>query len=113
MAGKKGRSGGARRGAGRPRGSENKVNAEFRETVRLLLEENSGNVRAWLTDVANGRKGKVRGKKGLVYIVPPDPEAALHVLAKLAEFAAPKLNRTEHTGKDGKALLPAGIQILF
>ena len=31
----------------------------------------------------------------------PDPAKALDLLAKLAEFAAPKLGRVEHTGKDG------------
>ncbi len=31
----------------------------------------------------------------------PDPGRALDLLAKLAEFAAPKLSRAEVTGKDG------------
>lgn len=70
----------------------NKVTVEFRETVRKLLEDNSENVGRWLTLVAEG-DGTEQGK--------PDPAKALDLLAKLAEFAAPKLNRTEHVGEGG------------
>jgi hypothetical protein len=65
----------------------NKVTVEFRETVRLVLESNADNVGRWLTTVAEG-DGDVK----------PDPGKALDLLAKLAEFAAPKLARTEHVG---------------
>jgi hypothetical protein len=75
---------------GRPKGSENKVNREFRETVRKLLEDNSENVGEWLSQVATGSHGK-----------DPAPEKALDLLAKLAEFAAPKLGRVEHVGDGG------------
>lgn len=67
----------------------NKATVEFRETVRLLLESNSENVGRWLTLVAEG-DGTDRGL--------PDPGKALDLLSKLAEFAAPKLARTEHVG---------------
>lgn len=70
----------------------NKATQEFRETVRKLLEDNSENVGRWLTLVAEG-DGTDRGT--------PDPAKALDLLAKLAEFAAPKLNRTEHVGENG------------
>ena len=76
-------------GPGRPKGVPNKVTTEFRETVRQLLEDNAANVQKWLHDVAEGTHDK------------PDPGKALDLLAKLAEFAAPKLARVEHTGKDG------------
>lgn len=79
-------------GPGRPKGSTNKITREFRETVRLLLESNAENVGRWLTQVAEG-DGSERGK--------PDPAKALDLLAKLAEFAAPKLTRTEHVGDGG------------
>jgi hypothetical protein len=79
-------------GPGRPKGVPNKVTTEFRETVRRLLEDNSDNFGRWLTQVAEG-DGSENGK--------PDPAKALDLVAKLAEFAAPKLNRTEVTGKDG------------
>lgn len=75
---------------GRVAGTPNKVTQEFRQTVTALLEKNAANVDLWLQKVAEG-DGEVK----------PDPGKALDLLAKLAEFAAPKLNRTEHTGKDG------------
>ena len=75
---------------GRVAGQPNKATKEFRETVTALLSDNSANVGLWLSQVAEGFDD-----------VKPDPAKALDLLAKLAEFAAPKLNRTEHTGKDG------------
>lgn len=83
-------------GPGRPKGVPNKVTTEFRETVRKLLENNADNVGRWLTMVAEG-DGSENGK--------PDPGKALDLLAKLAEFAAPKLGRIEHTGADGGAII--------
>jgi hypothetical protein len=81
-----------RAGMGRPKGAVNKVTKEFRETVRQLLENNSENVGRWLLLVADG-DGTDHGK--------PDPGKALDLLAKLAEFAAPKLGRVEHVGDGG------------
>jgi hypothetical protein len=81
-------------GKGRKTGIPNKVTTEFRETVQRLLDDNRDNVGRWLTLVAEG-DGTDSGK--------PDPGKALDMLAKLAEYAAPKLARTEHTGKDGGA----------
>jgi hypothetical protein len=85
-------NGGARKGAGRPAGTPNRVTIEFRDTVRRVLEDNSENVGVWLSQVANGVGDK-----------PPAPDKALDLLAKLAEFAAPKLNRTEHANADGES----------
>lgn len=82
-------------GPGRPKGIPNKVTVEFRETVRKLLESNAENVGRWLTLVAEG-DGTDKGS--------PDPGKALDLLVKLAEFAAPKLNRTEVTGDGGGAV---------
>lgn len=81
-----------RAGMGRPKGSVNKVTQEFRETVRKLLEDNSENVGRWLLQVAEG-DGSENGRA--------DPGKALDLLAKLAEFAAPKLGRVEHVGDGG------------
>ncbi|SEF19434.1 hypothetical protein SAMN03159371_00130 [Variovorax sp. NFACC28] len=83
-------------------GTPNKATKEFRETVTKLLSDNADNVALWLERVAVGvepvldAEGNV-ARKG----VPPDPAKALDLLASLAEFAAPKLSRTELTGKDG------------
>jgi len=78
-------------GPGRPKGVPNKVTTEFRETVRKLLEDNSANVGLWLEQVASGGADPDKA----------DPGKALDLLAKLAEFAAPKLGRIEHTGEGG------------
>ena len=75
---------------GRVAGTPNKATVEFRATVTALLSDNAPNVAVWLGQVAEGH-GDAK----------PDPGRALDLLAKLAEYAAPKLNRTEHTGKDG------------
>lgn len=84
---------------GRVAGTPNKATKEFRDTVTALLEKNADNVAIWLEQVANG----IPESEG-VKPVAPAPEKALDLLAKLAEFAAPKLARTEHTGKDGESM---------
>ena len=86
--------GGARPGAGRPPGVANKATTEFRETVRRLLEDNSENFGRWLTLVAEGDGSE--GPSGK-----PNPGKALDIITGLAEFAAPKLARTEHVGDGG------------
>lgn len=75
---------------GRTAGTPNKATKEFRDTVAKVLETNAHNVSIWLAQVAMGH-GDVKA----------DPGKALDLLAKLAEFAAPKLARTEVTGADG------------
>lgn len=73
---------------------QNKVTSEFKETVRRLLEDNSENVGRWLQAVAEGNVAD-GGKRE------PDPGKALDLMAKLAEYAAPKLGRVEHVGDAG------------
>ena len=80
-------------GMGRRKGVPNKATRAFRETVNALLEQNSENVAVWLEQVATGSHGKE-----------PAPEKALDLLAKLAEYAAPKLARTEVVGDAEKPL---------
>ena len=83
------------KGRGRPKGAVNRVTNEFRETVRCLLEDNSENVSRWLTLVAEGDELKE---------IRPDPYKALDMISKLAEYATPKLARTELTGSDNKPI---------
>lgn len=85
-----GRPKGQPKTGGRVAGKPNKATVEFRETVTQLLSDNSANVGLWLAQVADGL-GDTK----------PDPAKALDLMAKLAEYAAPKLNRTEHTGAGG------------
>lgn len=80
---------------GRKPGSPNKATQEFRQTVQDLLDANAANVQRWLKSVADGdEKNKLK----------PDPGRALDLMSKLAEYAAPKLSRTELTGPGGKEL---------
>ncbi len=79
---------GNKHGQGRPKGSQNKATVEFRITVQKLLDDNRENVSRWLTLVAEGDGSDQK----------PDPARALDLMAKLAEFAAPKLSRTEVSG---------------
>lgn len=83
-------------GKGRKAGVPNKSTQEFRATVQMVLDENRENVAKWLKQVAEGRPAK-----GAKPSVPADPGKALDLIAKLAEFAAPKLARTEVTGANG------------
>lgn len=90
---------------GRQTGTPNKATAEFKETVRQLLEDNRQNVSKWLTLVAEGNHSQVaeaikEGKEPPKEIH-PDPGKALDLITKVAEYAYPKLARTELTGKDG------------
>lgn len=84
---------GERRG-GRAKGTPNKVTQDFRETVRRLLEDNSANFSIWLDSVAQD-----------------DPGKALDLIAKLAEFAAPKLARTEVVGDGGGPVVVAAAPL--
>lgn len=81
---------------GRQAGTPNKATREFRQTVTALLEKNAANVDLWLQRVADGIP-EVRDADGKVVClgVPGEPAKALDLLAKLAEYAAPKLSRSE------------------
>lgn len=74
---------------GRPKGSPNRSTVEFKQTVQKLLDDNRENVARWLALVAEG-DGTDSCK--------PDPGRALDLMAKLAEYAAPKLARTVVAG---------------
>jgi len=74
-------------GKGRKKGVPNHVTTEFRETVQKLLDENRHNVSKWLALVAED-----------------DPARALDLIGKLAEYAAPKLSRSEISGDGGRPI---------
>lgn len=67
---------------GRTKGTPNKATKTFRETITKLLSDNSANVGVWLERVSED-----------------DPAKALDLLAKLAEYAAPKLSKVEQTAE--------------
>lgn len=90
------------RGRGRPPGSVNKATKTFRDTVSRLLEDNAENVSKWLIEVAEGSIEKE---------LKADPKGALTLLAQMAEYATPKLNRTEMTGEGGGPVEISAIQI--
>ncbi|WGT64785.1 hypothetical protein [Variovorax paradoxus] len=86
---------------GRAPGTPNKATKEFRDTITKVLDANADNVGKWLSLVAEGRPANTEAG---IAAEPGDPAKALDLLTKLAEYAAPKLARTEHTGKNGGPL---------
>ena len=64
--------------AGSRKGIPNKTTAEIRNAFQLLIEDNLDNMKVWLSDVAA-----------------EDPERALEIMLKMAEYIVPKLSRTE------------------
>jgi hypothetical protein len=92
----------AQKGRGRPKGVPNRTTVEFRDTIRDLLDGNKENVSKWLQLVADGDQERD---------IRPDPYKALDMIAKLAEYAAPKLSRTEMTGANGGPVQVSGINI--
>lgn len=69
----------------------NKRTSEFKAVVTDLLDQNKENVCKWLNLVANGDGADLK----------PDPGKALDLMGRLAEYAYPKLARTEVTGPEG------------
>lgn len=96
---RKGKPKGLPKTGGRLAGVPNKVTQEFRETVRQLLEDNKDNVSVWLTQIASGTEDSK-----------PDPKGALDMITKLAEFAAPKLARTEIAGDKQNPIIVQTVQ---
>jgi hypothetical protein len=76
-------------GKGRPAGVPNKSTSIVREAIANLLERNSEKMDEWLQLVAYGDSGLG---------VKPQPDKALDIMQKLAEYHIPKLARTEVVG---------------
>lgn len=103
-------------GAGRQKGSKNKVSQEFKAIVQDLIDENADNVKLWLSRVANGVPGEYQTnedglRETVRYPVVADPAKAVDLISKLAEYVAPKLTRTEVTGPGGVPLQPPVLNI--
>jgi hypothetical protein len=75
---------GAKKIAGRQKGTPNKINAEVRDAFRELVHNNMPHLQKWLKKVAA-----------------TDPDKALDFMLKFSEYFIPKLQRTELTGADG------------
>lgn len=80
--------GGARPGAGRPKGSLNKVTTDVRAVFAQIMERNASKCEEWIERVAA-----------------KDPYKATDLLLRLAEFHVPKLARSEVTGAGGGAVI--------
>ena len=96
---------------GRQKGSPARtVSQDFRRTIELLLDDHRDNVDRWLRQVANGTLKVFHGQ---VVGNPPDPAKALDIIAKLAEYGAPKLTRAEVVAPGGQGDGATHIQIEF
>jgi hypothetical protein len=82
----------------------NKTTRDVREAIAKVLSDNSDNFGIWLTQVADGKRGRVRngyGKTIDMWLVKPDPARAVEIAMNMAEYHIPKLARTELTGPGG------------
>jgi hypothetical protein len=72
---------------GRPPGSVNRITADLRKYIFGVIEEEMPNLQTYIKRTA------VR-----------NPEGAAKLVLGLIDYCLPKLNRVEHTGKDGEDL---------
>lgn len=70
--------------SGRPKGLQNKVTLDFKQAVVKMLEFAAPQMVEWLGQIAKD-----------------DPARALAVVDKIADYAFPRQNRTEHVGDGG------------
>lgn len=77
--------------AGKPKGVRSAQKKRFEEALNTLLEDASEDIRGWYK------------------VAQDDPKGALDVLTKLAEYVHPKMQRVEHTGKNGDELKLSNI----
>ena len=104
-------------GAGRKKGTPNRLTMEFKAIVQDLIDENKDNVKLWLKQTAEGvperRHTDAEGVQHISLGVAPDPAKATDLITKLAEYAAPKLSRQEVTGAGGQPLAPPVLQVVI
>lgn len=109
-------------GKGRQKGVPNKATKTAREAFAQLIEGNTPKMQEWLDKVAYGiplmetvvevvdgeekQVTRQMERNGVpLWVQPPDPEKALDLLQKLAEYHVPKLARTEVVGDSQKPIL--------
>ena len=80
---------------GRPKGSANKTTNKIREAFTKLVEDNLENMTKWLTEVAD-----------------ENPEKALDILNKMAEYTTPKLARVENKIETDEEINEVKIEIV-
>jgi hypothetical protein len=85
------RIGEGRPGPGRPKGLPNKSTAAAREAIARFVDGNVDRLQGWLDEIAADPKH--------------GPMAAFKCVQEVMEYHIPKLARTEHTGKDGGAII--------
>jgi hypothetical protein len=99
---------GKKKTGGRQKGTPNKVNRDVREAIAKVLGDNTDNFGKWLTEVAEGRRGKIKNGYGKVvdsWLIKPDPARAVEIAMNMAEYHIPKLARTELTGDGGGPII--------
>lgn len=72
---------------GRPKRLPNKTTAQIREAFQMLIESALPDIQEWLRKVAED-----------------NPEKALQIVERYADYILPKLQRTELSGGDDKPL---------
>jgi hypothetical protein len=100
-------SGSFRKGEKRPKQGKHgppKATLAAREAIARFVDGNAHRLQGWLDQVAEG----VKDEEG-DFVVKPDPEKAYTLFQAVIEYHVPKLARTEHTGKDGGAIVVQGV----
>lgn len=80
-----------RAGMGRPAGVPNKATSAAREAIARFVDGNAERLQGWLDEIAADQK--------------LGPHVAFKCFMEVVEYHIPKLARTEHTGKDGGAIV--------
>ncbi len=95
--------GGRRPGAGRPKGSPNKLTADARKLFQALLERKGPEIEQMIEDTWRVIEIEKQLPDGQTVVgrLNADPGKAADLVLKLAEFVVPKLGRQEHVGESG------------
>ncbi len=64
---------------GRKKGTPNKTTKEIKEAFEMIVDNNLSNIDEWIKNIADD-----------------NPEKAINIILKFAEYVLPKLNKTEY-----------------